>query len=198
MSYTILYVEDENAIIDLVNDVLAHPEVKLVTAYNGNDGLAKARAVKPDLVLLDVMMPDRSGWSVFEEIRSDDVLRNVPVIILTAQMHRYHIKKQFENSPIDAYITKPFDAGAVRQEIETMLGVKIWPSPVSGYVLPKKRSVSVLAHALGNARPRRRATQPSRWKVSRQKLPRPTHSLAKDTPHAPTGQAGAPRNARSD
>ena len=145
MSYTILYVEDETAIIELVHDILEHPDIKLVSVSTAQEGVETARELKPDLLLLDVLMPDRDGWSVYEEIRADEKVRDMPIIMLTGQLHRYRIMKEFARSPIDAYITKPFEVSTVRAEIEKMLGVPLWSRqgqrqspPLSGSSLPKE------------------------------------------------------------
>lgn len=128
MPYTILYVEDESAIIELVDIILTHPNVQLISAYSGEQGLRLAHEKKPDLIVLDVMIPDRSGWSIYSEIREDSELKDRPIIMLTGQMHKYRIMKEFEVSKIDAYITKPFDVGSVRATVERMLGVRLWSS----------------------------------------------------------------------
>jgi CheY-like chemotaxis protein len=133
MTYTVLYIEDEPLIIELVKNVLVHPDVLLVPALTGRGGLAKARELKPDIILLDIMMPDYDGWDIYEEIRADEELGSTPIIMITALAHKYRIQHEFERSPIDAYITKPFSARGVRAEIEKMLGVTLWPSsPRSG------------------------------------------------------------------
>ncbi|MBN1310419.1 MAG: response regulator [Anaerolineae bacterium] len=129
MSYTILYVEDEPAIIELVHDCLEHPDIDLISASCAAEGIQKARESKPHLMMLDVLMPDRSGWSIYNEVRSDPAFKDMPIIMLTGQLHRYRIMKEFSHSAIDAYITKPFDVNTVRLEIEKMLGIPIW----SGY-----------------------------------------------------------------
>jgi CheY-like chemotaxis protein len=126
MAYTILYVEDEPAIIELVHDILEHKDIRLISVSSGTEGILKAREVRPHLMMLDVMMPDRSGWSVYNEVRSDPAFKDIPIIMLTGQLHRYRIMKEFATSTIDAYITKPFDVGSVRREIERMLGVPLW------------------------------------------------------------------------
>jgi CheY-like chemotaxis protein len=129
MTYTIVYIEDESAIIELVDVVLAHPEIRIISVMNGQEGLKTTRKVKPDIVLLDVMMPDRNGWSIYDEIRHDDSLRNTPIVMLTGQIHKYRIKKEFDRSQIDAYVTKPFDVLTVRQAIEKVLGRNLWVIP---------------------------------------------------------------------
>ncbi len=134
MPYTILYVEDETAIIELVHDILEHKDIHLISVSNGTEGIKKAHEVRPDLMMLDVMMPDRSGWSVYNEMRSDPAFKDIPIIMLTGQLHRYRIMKEFAKSKIDAYITKPFDVGTVRREIEKMLGVPLWSGNVETLV----------------------------------------------------------------
>ncbi len=129
MPHMILYIEDEVAIIHLVEDVLRHPEVRLIAASSADEGVAAARAYKPDLIILDLLMPERDGWSVYHEIRADPELGKTPIIILTALVHHYRIAQEFAASPIDAYLTKPFEAGVLRREVEKMLGVPIWNAP---------------------------------------------------------------------
>lgn len=131
MPYKILYVEDESAIIELVDIVLAHPDIRLMTALTGEQGMRLARDGQPDLILLDVLIPDRNGWSLYHEIRQDSSLKEIPIIMLTGQMHQYRIMKEFARSSIDAYITKPFDVLSVRNKIEQMLGVPLWSSRVT-------------------------------------------------------------------
>lgn len=128
MPHTILYVEDEPAIIDLVRDILRHPEVTLVAAGTVSEGMKLARAERPDLIILDLLMPGRDGWSLYNEVRVDPQLGQTPIIILTAVLHSYRVEKEFATSPIDAYITKPFEAGVLRRQIEQMLGVALWSS----------------------------------------------------------------------
>jgi CheY-like chemotaxis protein len=142
MPYTILYIEDETAIIELAHDILEHPEVRLISTDQVEEGLVRLRELKPDLLLLDVLMPGRNGWSVYQEVRGTHEFRSLPIIMLTGQLHRYRVMKDFANSQIDAYITKPFDVLTVRGEIEKMLGVPLWSkkrSEAGGADAPKKK-----------------------------------------------------------
>jgi len=126
MPHTILYIEDETAIIELVHVILEHPSIRLISTCSGVDGLERARREKPDILIIDVVMPDRDGWDIYEEVRRDENLKHTPIIMLTGQLHRYRIMKEFSKSPIDAYITKPFEARAVRSAVERFLGVSLW------------------------------------------------------------------------
>ncbi len=128
MPYTILCVEDEPRIVELLQAVLEHPDIHLLAAYNSEDGLKRARQQKPDLLILDVIMPDNDGWWVYMHVRADMELCETPIIVLTGILHRYKIIKEFADSPIDAYITKPFDAGTVRKVAQEMLGCTLWSS----------------------------------------------------------------------
>jgi DNA-binding response OmpR family regulator len=152
MSYMILYVEDESAIIELVELVVKHSDITLFSAFSADHGLKLIREKKPDLVILDVMMPDRSGWSVYAELRADANLSKVPIIMLTGQMHRYKVKKDFEKSTIDAYITKPFDVSAIRTEIEKMLGVTFWSTPLPAAPKSKARETQPAKRRSGHER----------------------------------------------
>jgi DNA-binding response OmpR family regulator len=128
MPYTILCVEDEPRIVELLQAVLEHPDIHLLAAYSCTDGLKLARLQKPDLLMLDVIMPDNDGWWVYMHVRADVELSEMPIIMLTGILHRYRIVKEFASSPIDAYITKPFEAGVVRKAVQEMLGCMFWSS----------------------------------------------------------------------
>ncbi|NDJ54358.1 MAG: response regulator, partial [Chloroflexi bacterium] len=129
MPHTIVYIEDETAIIELIGDVLSHPKVKLVGVPNPAEGIKAVKKEKPDLILLDVMMPGTSGWDIYHALRADEAFKRTPIIMLTGQLHRYRVMKEFSHSPVDAYITKPFNASDVRTEIEKMLSLPLWSRP---------------------------------------------------------------------
>jgi DNA-binding response OmpR family regulator len=130
--YRVVLVEDEMAIVELLGIVLAHQQIELHTAYNGIDGLALIRQVKPDLVMLDVMIPGMDGWAVYDAVRADPLLRQTPVIMVSVIHTRPEHRQAFRRSAIDLYVTKPFDALRLRGEITRMLGSEnLWgpPSP---------------------------------------------------------------------
>jgi CheY-like chemotaxis protein len=129
MPHTILYVEDDFATVDLVRDVLRHRDIRLISAASADEGLELVYAEPVDLLLLDIMMPGEDGWTVYDRLRADETYRDLPIILLTALLHKYRMAKEFETSPIDAYITKPFDAGTLRSTIEEMLAVRLWSEP---------------------------------------------------------------------
>ena len=102
---TILIVEDEKNIVDILRFNLQRSGYATVEAYDGADGLAKARNANPDLILLDVMLPNMNGFEVCKTLRDEG--NNVPVIILTAREEEEDKVRGLEIGA-DDYITKPF------------------------------------------------------------------------------------------
>jgi DNA-binding response OmpR family regulator len=87
--------------------ILAKQGHTLLVATNGEDGLAKARAEKPDLILLDIMMPRIDGYEVARRIREDAEISATPIIMLSAKAQDDDVKKGLEVG-VNEYITKPF------------------------------------------------------------------------------------------
>ena len=102
---TVLIVEDEKNIVDILRFNLQREGYKTCEAYDGADGLEKARTVNPDLILLDVMLPKMIGFDVCKQLRAEG--NNVPVIILTAREEEADKVLGLEIGA-DDYITKPF------------------------------------------------------------------------------------------
>ncbi len=117
MAISVLVVEDERNIQDLLRMYLEKEGYAVTVADDGGQGLAKFRAIKPDLVLLDVMMPVMDGWSVCKTIRAEST---TPVIMLTAKSET-NDKVAGLKSGADDYITKPFEMKEVLARIEAVL-----------------------------------------------------------------------------
>lgn len=107
MAERILVVEDDPDILELLRLNLSQAGFEVTTAENGDDALVELRRSQPDLVLLDLMLPGRSGTEVCREIRGDDRLRATPVIMLTAKSEEIDRVVGFELGA-DDYVTKPF------------------------------------------------------------------------------------------
>lgn len=117
MAIHVLVVEDDKNIAELLQLYLEKEGYTVSIAADGGQGLAKFRAVQPDLVLLDVMMPVMDGWSVCKEIRAES---QIPVIMLTAKSETDD-KIMGLKSGADDYITKPFEMKEVLARIEAVL-----------------------------------------------------------------------------
>jgi phosphate regulon transcriptional regulator PhoB len=103
----ILVVDDEIDLLDLVEYNLHRAHFAVLRAENGTDALASAKANAPDLILLDVMLPDINGHQVLAKLREDEATRRIPVIMLTAKSGESDMLEGFE-SGADDYVSKPF------------------------------------------------------------------------------------------
>jgi two-component system KDP operon response regulator KdpE len=105
VSEKILVIDDEEATVQLINLLLERRGYEVIKAYRAEDGLRKAYKTHPDLVLLDVMMPDMDGWEVCRRMRE---LSDVPIIFLSGKSEIRDVVKGLELGA-DDYIVKPFD-----------------------------------------------------------------------------------------
>lgn len=105
---TVLAVDDDHVIRGLLQVNLEMEGYDVMTAVDGRDALAKMEQRRPDLVLLDVMMPEVSGWEVAEQLKSDPATRDIPVVFLSARAMDADIRKGLALG-VDRYVTKPFD-----------------------------------------------------------------------------------------
>ncbi len=119
----ILAVDDVAENLEIVVVRLEAHGYEIVTAADGEEGLAKARALKPDLILLDIMMPKLDGISVLKELKRDDKLGFIPVILLTAKADRAEVVAGLD-AGADDYLTKPFDQSALVARVRSMLRIK--------------------------------------------------------------------------
>ena len=117
MAVSVLVVEDDKNIAELLQMYLEKEGYAVTIAHDGGAGLSKYRAIKPDLVLLDVMMPVMDGWAVCKAIRAED---QTPVIMLTAKGET-DAKVQGLRTGAADYITKPFELKEVLARIEAVL-----------------------------------------------------------------------------
>jgi DNA-binding response OmpR family regulator len=117
----ILCIEDETDMIELYRLMLERKGFEVSGATSGEDGLRKMREMPPDLVLLDLMMPNMSGWEVYQQMKSDDYSKNIPVIIVTAKAQNIDKVLGLHIAKVDDYITKPFSPAALIKSVEKVL-----------------------------------------------------------------------------
>ena len=118
--YTILVVDDVVSNVLLLKVLLTNEKFKVITANNGKDALVQAAEKQPDLILLDVMMPEMNGFEVSEKLKADPVTQNIPIIFLTAKTLKEDILEGFKIGA-DDYITKPFSMEELTFRIEAIL-----------------------------------------------------------------------------
>ncbi len=124
MKATVLYIEDNPDNMTLVQRVVDSIGCNFVGAYTGTDGLRKAKELKPDLILLDINLPDIDGYAVARQLRAsgDEHLAYVPVIAVTANVLRGEANKVHE-AGCDVYMTKPVNIRDLRARVESFLEI---------------------------------------------------------------------------
>jgi adenylate cyclase len=119
----ILAVDDDKSIVNLLQMLLASKGHEVIVAMDGKEGLAAAKREKPDLIVLDVMMPEMDGITVSGLLFQDPVLRMIPVLILTAANHTRNIFELVPN--VRFYMNKPFDPADLLEKVQTLLQVPV-------------------------------------------------------------------------
>ena len=118
----ILCIEDDKEMMDLLRLILESRGFDFVSAEGGREGLDKVRAERPDLILLDLMMPDIDGWQVYRQLKADDELDKIPVIVTTVRTKNIHEALGLHLGEIADYITKPFSPAELLASIDRVLG----------------------------------------------------------------------------
>ena len=121
----VVCIEDEPEMIDLVKLILGRKGFDLTGAMGGREGLDVIRRVKPDLVLLDLMMPDMDGWEVYQQMKADADMQKIPVIVVTAKAQSIDKVLGLHIAKVDDYVTKPFGPQELLQSVEKVLGMKV-------------------------------------------------------------------------
>jgi DNA-binding response OmpR family regulator len=117
---TVLVVDDEAPIRLLCRVNLEAEGMRVLEASDGASGLETARTERPDVILLDVMMPGRNGWEVAEELLSDDATSFIPIIFLTARAEVRDRAKGIDLGGVD-YVTKPFNPVELAPLVEDLV-----------------------------------------------------------------------------
>lgn len=120
----VLVVDDEPDIVDLIKMSLSLANFDTLAAYNGPEALKVLESQKPDLILLDVMMPQMTGFEVCEKIRANPDHKGIPIIILTAKGRRDDAEKGLDVGA-DEYIIKPFDPTELADQVRSLLSERV-------------------------------------------------------------------------
>jgi len=117
----VLIAEDEPNIVTSLEFLLGQIGCEFLTAVNGEDALRAAAEFRPDLILLDIMLPLKSGFEVCQTVRGTAALKNIKVIMLTAKGRETEVAKGMALGA-DAYITKPFATRELLDTVKRLLG----------------------------------------------------------------------------
>ena len=120
----ILCVEDEPEMIDLMRLILGRRGFEVKGAHGGVEGLKMVRDELPDLVLLDLMMPDMDGWEVYQQMKADEKTKHIPVIVVTAKAQSIDKVLGLHIAKVDDYLTKPFSPQDLMNSVDKVLKSK--------------------------------------------------------------------------
>ena len=123
MASSVLIVDDEDHIVTSLSYVMKNAGFEVSSASDGEEALAKISSIKPDLVILDVMMPKLDGFEVCKAVRADSSLNSVRIIILTAKGRDTERQKGLELGA-DDYLTKPFSTRDILDRAKELLAVE--------------------------------------------------------------------------
>jgi DNA-binding response OmpR family regulator len=121
MSKKILVVDDEQDLVELIKMRLETNGYEVIVAYDGQQGLDKAKKQSPDLIILDLMIPKLDGYKICRMLKFDEKYKKIPIILFTARAQESD-KKMGEEVGADAYITKPFEPKLLLEKIEELIG----------------------------------------------------------------------------
>jgi len=122
LAVDILIAEDEPSILESLDFILRRAGWSIASVTDGDAVLGVLRRSPPKLVVLDVMLPKRSGFDILKQIRADDVLRTLPVLILTARGQAKD-RRIAEELGADGFVTKPYANAEVIDEVRRLIGV---------------------------------------------------------------------------
>jgi len=118
----ILCVEDEADMIDLIRWILERHGFQVRGALGGQEALRMVREKRPDMILLDIMMPEMDGWEVYRELKASPELEEIPVVVVTAKAQSIDKVLGLHIAKVDDYITKPFGPHELLSAVEKVLG----------------------------------------------------------------------------
>ncbi len=119
----VLVVDDDEALVEVVSNLLRMEGFEVIQAYNGKMGLEKARSEKPHIIVLDIMMPEMDGYEVLTKLKEDPQTADIPVIMLTARTEDKAVIESWKKGA-DFYIPKPFEIDELLHVIELVIQSK--------------------------------------------------------------------------
>lgn len=117
----VVCVEDEPEMIDLIRLILGRKGYEVIGAHGGMAAMQIIQEQMPDVILLDLMMPDMDGWEVYQKLKADDGVKNIPVIVVTAKAQSIDKVLGLHIAKVDDYISKPFSPQELLDSIDQIL-----------------------------------------------------------------------------
>ncbi len=121
---TVVYIEDDPEMINLVTLILSRRGFLVKGAQGGREGLDLVNVEIPDLILLDLMMPDLDGWDLYQQLKANSKTREIPVIVITAKSQPIDRVLGLHIAKVDDYISKPFHPEDLLNSIEKVINAR--------------------------------------------------------------------------
>ena len=116
----ILAIDDEVRVLTMIRKRLEFTGYEVITATDGREGLQLARSEKPDLIVLDIILPNLDGYQICARLKADESLKNIPILMLTARSQAKDVEEGMKVGA-DAYMTKPYDPELFVKQVESLL-----------------------------------------------------------------------------
>ena len=120
-SKTIVYFEDDRDMVELVKIILEREGYQVDGIAEGKSGLILVKQLLPDVILLDLMLPDMDGWEIYRQLKNDETTMDIPVIVITAKTQSIDKVLGLEIAKVDDYISKPFRPNELVERVEGVL-----------------------------------------------------------------------------
>jgi CheY-like chemotaxis protein len=179
MGKTLLLADDSVTIQKVVGISFASEDITLVTVDNGDDAIARARALRPDVILADVVMPGKSGYEVCEAINADPALRHIPVLLLTGTFEAFDAERA-SRAGAAGHIAKPFEAQALVERVKRLLAAA--PAPAA----PQQSAAAPAAPQKDRPAPQARPASPAAPPAKPAAAPQAAPALARPAAPAPS------------
>ena len=121
ISKRVIYFEDDRDMVELVRIILGREGFQVEGIAEGQAGIKAVQQNSPDVILLDLMLPDMDGWEIFRQLKHDESTADIPVIVITAKAQSIDKVLGLEIAKVDDYISKPFSPNELVERVEEVL-----------------------------------------------------------------------------
>ena len=117
----VIYFEDDNDMVELVRIILGREGYQISGIAEGKAGIKAVQQDSPDVVLLDLMLPDMNGWEIYQQLKHDESTAHIPVIVITAKAQSIDKVLGLEIAKVDDYISKPFTPQELIERVDKVI-----------------------------------------------------------------------------
>lgn len=119
--YRVMWIEDDPELLRLARLILSHKGFEVIPVNDSREAMDMIRREKPDVIMLDLMMPSVDGWDIYNQIKADAGLRHIPVVVVTAKAHAADKAMALHLAKVDGYLTKPYEQSQLLDMLNKVL-----------------------------------------------------------------------------